>query len=327
MDEQDNMVEQRRAQAAQWFARLKTVPVSKGTLDAFFEWRRDPANAEAFAQAEQLWSDAGRISARPAMLRLADEAMARSAVPREARWFGPRTLVLTISLLAIALSIGLIFLLRGTDIPLATRIGEQRTIALADGSRLQLNTDTRIGTDIGSRVRRVRLEQGEALFEVAHDRSRPFLVSAGDVEVRATGTKFDVRHIGGHTVVTLFEGGVDILVAGTAPVHLRPGEEWQSSLPGAAHVRQVDPGRALAWTQGRILFDAVPLGAAVAEINRYTERKILLASERHASDPISGSFKPGDPASFVKAVSALLPLRPDTDADGVVTLRDASRPD
>ena len=85
MDEQDPAAGQRREQATQWFARLKSVPVSKGTLEAFFEWRRDPANAAAFAEVEALWGDAGRIGARPAMLRLVEEAMKRQHRPRS-RW-------------------------------------------------------------------------------------------------------------------------------------------------------------------------------------------------------------------------------------------------
>ncbi|CAH0356643.1 MAG: FecR domain-containing protein [Sphingobium sp.] len=324
-DEQDNCASGRRAQAAQWLARLRTLPVSKGTLDSFFEWRRDPANAVAFAEAERLWGDAGRIAARPAMLRLADQTMARR--PR-ARWrlFPVPALMLAAGLVAVVLLAGWTRFQPNQGIDVATAVGGQRTVRLADGSHLQLNTDTRLGATLSKGERRIRLDRGEALFTVAHDRSRPFIVTAGTVEVRATGTRFDVRYTGAQTRVALFQGGVEIRMAGRPPVRLRPGEQWRSDAPSSLPIQPVDPRAATAWTQGRVLFDATPLDQAVGEINRYSQVKVVLAVPGHRSSPISGSFKTGDTAAFARAVSAMLGLVAEQRPDGGFTLRPPPSP-
>ncbi len=325
MDEQDPAVDQRREQATQWFARLKTVPVSKGTLEAFFEWRRDPANAQAFAEAEALWGDAGRIGVRPAMLRLVDEAMKRQHRPRF-RWPLVSALAVGACLLVAAMAGRWWMADPSASLDAATMVGEQRMLALADGSQVRLNTDTRLDARLGSSERRITLDRGEALFDVAHDRARPFLVSAGDVTVSATGTRFDVRHGSDGTLVQLFEGGVDIAVSGQLAVHLRPGQSWRSEGAAVHAVQRIDVRRALAWTNGRIVFEATPLEEAVTEINRYTAQKVVLAAENRADAPISGSFTTGDPSGFVKAVSAMLGLEVAREMGGGFTLRESQVP-
>lgn len=322
MEDQDLAGGQRRAEAAQWFARLKTLPVSKGTLDDFFDWRRDPANAEAFAEAERIWGEAGRIGARPAMLRLTQEAMTRGAA-RTSRL--PMIAALAVGVLALCVAVMAMRwpVLRPQHEQYQTSIGEQRALALSDGSKVHLNTDTQLGAALDGGVRRVRLDRGEALFDVAHDRAHPFLVTAGAVEIRATGTRFDVRRLGSRTIVTLYEGGVIVTMPGAGPVKLVPGQQWRSGMPAKEAIRPVDAGQALAWTEGRVVFDATPLDQAVAEINRYTARKILLETKAHASDPISGSFTPHDPTGFLKSVSSLLPLETVSRPGGAIALKDA----
>ena len=321
MDDQDRVASERRAQAAQWFARLKSLPVSRGTLDAFFQWRRDPANAEAFAETEKTWGDAGRIGTRPAMMRLADTALAKGSKHGGRRFFRPAASLAAAALVALLLlATWRLFEPRPT-IDVATAVGERRTLALPDGSHLEVNTDTRVEAVLGARERRVRLDRGEVLFTVATDRSRPFIVAVGDIEVRATGTRFDVRHVEGQTRVALIEGGVDIDRAGQRLTQLRPGEQWRSDMPAGMTVRPIDTASAAAWTEGRILFDATPLDQAVDEVNRYSRAKLVLAATDRAADPVSGSFRAGDPEAFAKAASAMLGLEVDRGQDGALTLR------
>ena len=320
MDDGDKASDQRREQAAQWFARLKTVPVSRGTLDAFFEWQRDTANAAAFAEAEQLGGRVGKLGSSPAMLRLANDAMTRGTRPRSPS--SRRTLALCASFALGLLLAGWWLIARVPAQPYATAVGELRSLALSDGSRVELNTDTRVVAQLGRAERRIRLDKGEALFAVAHDNTRPFLVTAGDVIVRATGTRFEVQHLEGRTLVVLFAGGVDITAPGIAKVNLRPGQTWQSksksaSAPGA---RTVDPSRALAWTQRRVVFDATPLAEAIVEVNRYSDRKIVLSAEDRGAELISGSFTTGDPQAFARAVAAMLSLEARSQPHGPITL-------
>ena len=322
MDDHDPTAERRRAQASQWFARLKSLPVSRGTLEDFFDWRRDPANAEAFAEAESLWHDAGRHGDSPAILRLTAEAYARAgATPRPRRSMRSLLAMGAGALFAMLVASWWIF---HVDRPqqFATLTGEQRAVALSDGSQVRLDTQTRLNTQMKDDARQIRLDQGQAMFEVAHDRARPFRVKAGDVEVEATGTKFDVRFVDGVTRVSLFEGGVDIREAGRDVIHLSPGEMWSSKATHAARVSSLDVRRASAWTQGRLIFEATPLSEAIFEINRYTQNKVVLGATTRAREPISGSFKTGDPSGFLKAVAALLSLDFERQENGTFLLRD-----
>lgn len=324
MDEHDPAAEHRRAQATQWFARLKSVPVSKGTLEDFFEWRRDPANAEAFAQAEALWDDACRIGDRPAILRLTREAMPQGPADRRPIWGRRPLLALGAAvLLAVLVSSWWILNLDRTE-NFVTATGEQKALSLADGSHLRLDTETRLDAQLKRDEREIRLDHGQAMFEVAHDRARPFRVKAGDVEIEATGTRFDVRFVDGMTRVSLFEGGVDIRVDGQDTVRLSPGEVWDSRQNRSTAISPVDARRAAAWTQGRVVFDATPLDEAIAEMNRYTTKKLILAAPGRGVEPISGSFTTKDSSGFLKAVAALLSLRIDRQADGNVILREPS---
>lgn len=322
MDEREPDAEHRRAQAAQWFARLKTVPVSKRTLEDFFEWRRDPANAEAFTRAESLWNETGRISDRPAILRLTQETYARGGTPvRQKRALRPIFGLAMAAVLAILVASWWIHRL-GRVQDFATSTGEQKALALSDGSQVRLDTQTRLNARMERASRHVRLEQGQAMFEVAHDQKRPFRVEAGNVEVEATGTKFDVRFVNGVTHVALFEGGVDIRVNGREAVHLGPGEMWSSEPARGRKIMTMDARRASAWTQGRVIFDATPLSEAIAEINRYTPNKLVLAAPDRRHERISGSFTTGDPSGFLKAVSALLSLEIEKQPDGQFLLRE-----
>lgn len=317
MDDLDQAEEQRRAEATQWFARLKTRPVSKGTLDDFFAWQRDPANADAFAQAEQLWDRAGDLQGRPAMLRLTQEALARGVKSRSRRP-AMRVAALCCALVLVALAGTFVLSTSATDY--TTEVGEQKAVALADGSRVRLATGTRVGVKLRGRERRIDLVQGEALFEVAHDASRPFVVSAGAVEVVATGTRFDVRHVDDQTRVTLLAGGVDIRENGATLVQLQPGQFWQSGHAGSEAVRRADEKTALAWTEGRLIFDKVALADAVQEVNRYSDRKIVLSISQHQDELVSGSFEAGDVDAFAKAAAAMLGLTVDRQPDGSIKL-------
>jgi len=316
MDEHDPSAAHRRAQAAQWFARLKSVPVSKGTLEDFFEWRREPANAEAFAEAESLWNDTARVGDRPAILRLTADAYARADTPVSCRRTVRPLLVMGMGVLLAVLVAGWWMFRSDRAQDFATVIGEQKALELSDGSQVRLDTETRLNARMEDGTRQIRLDRGQAMFQVAHDRARPFSVKAGDVEVEATGTKFDVRFVDGVTRVSLFEGGVDIRVEGRKTVRLSPGEMWSSQPSRAPSVTTLDVLRASAWTQGRVVFDATPLSEAIAEINRYTPNKVVLRDTARADDPISGSFKTGDPSGFLKAVGALLSLGVERQANG-----------
>lgn len=180
---------------------------------------------------------------------------------------------------------------------LTTQIGEQLTRQLDDGSTIEVNTDSQIRVEFADNQRSVYLLRGQAVFDVAHDESRPFVVFAGDRRVTALGTLFEVRMDRASTEVTLLEGKVrvdeialtdkTVAVEPAASVELKPGERFVSA-DGAmstvpANVIESD----LSWRHGRHVFNDAKVSDIVAEINRYTNRKVRL------EDPSIGELKAG----------------------------------
>ncbi|WP_428510821.1 FecR family protein [Roseateles sp.] len=211
----------------------------------------------------------------------------------------------------------------------ATGVGEHRVVMLQDGSRMSLNTATKVRARLSSSQRLVEVEAGEALFEVVKDTSRPFLVTAGGTEVKATGTAFLVRlqpssqEVSTSLEVTLIEGQVVLrpqsgqvaAAAGAGPVVMTAGErvrvDGAMAASGVSKVRVEGAGldRAVAWTRGEASFDDVTLNEAVAEMNRYSSKPIVMVdADRLKALRVSGLFRTGDSASFARAVGALYGL-------------------
>lgn len=306
-----------RAQAADWFARLKTVPVSRDTLEQFFEWRRVEAHDAAFEEVERLWGQAGQVADHPDIRHAT-----QSAFTRPKRGPARRGLVaITAAVLAvIAGGTGFLALHRSGD-RYETGVGQQSVVALADGSKVTLDTDTRLLVRLEKDGRHVLLDHGQAYFTVAHDAARPFAVEAGGVQVVATGTQFDVRHTSETTDVTLVEGGVNVRAPGSNdPTRMTAGQKMVLTSGQAPILRNVDTAAATAWKRGQIVLDGMTLADAIAEVNRYTSRPVELDAPRYAGNRVGGSFDTGDIESFVQATTALLPLRAVRAADGRIHL-------
>jgi transmembrane sensor len=207
----------------------------------------------------------------------------------------------------------------------STRVGEQRLVVLRDGSRVRLNTDSKLQVRFGLQERRVILAKGEAFFEAAHDPTKPFIVEADGARVRAIGTKFDVRRQAGGVQVTLVEGRVQVGRSKTPnEATLLPNQQLTVTPQRVTAATPIDGLQAASWTTGRLVFRDVPLSAAIEEVNRYTNRKIVLeAPAEMAGRPISGSFDPGDSKAFVLAATTFFDLKADWSDDQVRLL---SRP-
>lgn len=188
----------------------------------------------------------------------------------------------------------------------ATRTGENRTVALADGSRLTLNTATRLRAAPDGQ-RKVWLDRGEAYFDIAHDPAHPFVVEAGTSRVTVLGTRFTVRRDGESVLVLVEQGRVRVSArdAALAPEQVVELVRNQEARAEAGHIRraersQVQTEQRMAWRAGRIVFDGATLGEAVAEFNRYNERQLVLADRSAAALPIGGSFAPSNLDGFVR---------------------------
>jgi transmembrane sensor len=195
----------------------------------------------------------------------------------------------------------------------ATAHGEQRSVILADGSRLMLNTDTALDVDLDRHARRVRLRQGEAMFEVIHDADRPFVVEADGNTISDIGTQFNVRNSGDRTMVAVLEGAVAVARDGRT-AELTSGEQIVAG-DGIWMRGNADPAMASGWTQGRLVFQSTPLGEAVAEVNRYGPEHLVIADPSLAPLKISGEFRIGNTAALVRALQSVYPIRAEHDRD------------
>jgi len=281
--------------------------------------REDPARGRAYADVEQAWRRAGEL-ADDVDVQAWTAAALRGARPvrRTPGWTW-----LAAASLAVAVVAG--YLLRDALWPPtvvhATVLGQQRSIALADGSVVMLNTDSRVSVRYGLRSRRLVLQRGEALFDVAHDVSRPFTVEAGDGTVTALGTRFGVRNAPDAVTVTLAQGRVQVQRPHAQMRVLRPDE--QALLPatgGGIALQSVDAATALGWTEGWLKFRRTPLAAVIAEANRYSAQPLSLGDPALADVPLSGSFRVGDNASIAAAAELIMPVRAQTRGDGIVLL-------
>ena len=314
----------RLSEATAWFARLGNRSITTQSLREFRQWRQDPANDAAYQEVEAAWTKAGALADDPDVMRATDAALVRRAGPRKRAWLSLPRLGWTLALATAGLVAGAIIVSSELSPSYATEVGEQRLVRLEDGSRVHLNTDSRVKVDFSSGQRRLVLTRGEALFDVAHDPGRPFIVDAGDASVRAVGTKFDVRRDGATVRVTLLEGAVHIRRDDEPRTWaLAPNQQLTVTRAGVSATRATDAERATSWTTGRLVFRETPLRAAIAEVNRYAEQKVELEANGVGDRLVNGVFDVGDTDSFVKGVSALFDLKPTTAPNGAIRLQPA----
>lgn len=189
----------------------------------------------------------------------------------------------------------------------ATAVGARQQVSLADGSVLTLNTATQLRTLVNESGRKVWLEDGEAYFDIAHDKKHPFVVIAGDRRITVLGTRFVVRRQGEQVNVVVEEGRVQIASAqGTGAGDAPPTVivRNQAAVAHAGNVlvmpkapKQIDDE--LSWRQGKLVFDQTTLGDAATQFNRYNTRKLVIADAAIARIRIGGSFDANNMNGFV----------------------------
>jgi len=318
----DDDLDIRRQEAASWFTRLSQRRVSTADVKAFSAWRRDPGNARAYDRVESVWAATNALAGDPDISALTAEALGQAPPPVRARAMVSRIWKplggLAVAIIAVA-AIGLWTLNRPSTY--ATAVGEQRTVRLEDGSRVTLDTGSRIRVSLHENRRSVTLLAGQAFFNVAGNPARPFVVAAGDARITAIGTRFDVRRTGDGARVTLVEGRVSVRETAEAGAawSLDPGQQVVTDAPRPA-VTTVDIAQETSWTTGRLIFRETPIRVAVAEINRYSETKIDLQASHIADIPVSGVFDTGDTDGFVAALQDLYSVTAQRRGDGTVIL-------
>lgn len=311
MSDRDPIAKETRDEAAQWYARLSNSTVSTQTLRDFRAWKQIGDNLQAYMDIDAFWKKAGLLQGDDEIAKAAQDALNRKSPADLLK--GPGGKGALGALLVVGLGAALAYgYQRHLGTPYETSVGEQRTVRLSDGSKLLLDTDTQLRVRLSGKARRIDLQSGQAFFEVAHDASRPFIVRAGETEVRALGTRFDVRRAGEVVRVVLVEGKVRVDAgAGDKPASwtLAPNQQLRVDERAEERPQAIDAAAATSWTTGRLVFSSQPLSAAVAEVNRYSRTKVVITDPNLAATPVSGSFESGDTEAFVNAVKDLHDLR------------------
>jgi transmembrane sensor len=191
-----------------------------------------------------------------------------------------------------------------------TAVGETRELPLPDGSLVAINTESAIEVAIHPTVREVTLTRGEAWFKVAHDKTRPFVVSAGRIRVRALGTAFSVRRHDDGAEVQVTEGVIETWTIGEEDRRMQVPAgskvyvaEYEAPRPIQA---SAEIERSLAWREGQIVLEGETLDDAVAQFNRYNTRKLVISDPDLASERLVGQFRATEPLTFAGAVAKTL---------------------
>lgn len=228
---------------------------------------------------------------------------------------------------AMAASVGAAAVYLRPDRPVAhaTRMGEKKVVSLEDGSVITLNTATRLEVAYSKTGRHVRLLAGEALFDVAKDPARPFVVAVRGADVRAVGTSFTVSSLDHAAVQVLVrEGVVEVsqpTARGRPATRLAANDRAvMSGSAGAVVVAQLPASEVdaeLAWKQGRIVFQGEPLFAAAKTFARYSDIAIIIDDPKLGAEEVSGVFDANDPIGFARSIAVSLEARAEIGADRV----------
>ena len=340
-------------EASEWFVEFRVGDVDAAARERFDEWlRRSPEHIRAYIEIARTYVEMPNphatkpldVEALIAYARSGENIVPFDTVPQERAAMHTRSprrrfLAVAASALMVALAGGVWW--QSARYPLyRTDIGERRSITLADGSTVDLNARSKLRVEFSKNERRVELLDGQALFQVAKDKNRPFIVASGEATVRAVGTQFDVYRKDSGTTVTVLEGRVAVYSTAPQPatrsprasvqpeaqMHAIPHSGAASSNPpglldpsGAGAIflsagEQVTvtraqtlpaPARAdiaatTAWTQRRLIFDGSKLSDVVQEFNRYNKRQLVIEDAQLSDFHVSGVYSSTDPSSLIR---------------------------
>ena len=286
-------------EASAWYFRLQAEDVTPSELQAFAIWLERGDAQHAAWQEVQAMLDGLHEPAR--VVRRAEQAAWRQPARR---WACAAAV-----LLAVGLTVQNTPWLDRMRADYATGTGESRSIELADGSHLQLNTDSAIQVRMSAGERQVRLLRGEGFFEVAKDPARPFVVRSGDGWVKVVGTQFSVARRDAQTRVQVAQGKVQVSSGSDTPVYLEPGRAVEYQGQRLAEVHGFDPASGFAWRQRQLVFRQQPLSDVVSELNRYWPGKTLILGDALRNRVVSGVFEIDKPDAVIKALEYTLNLR------------------
>jgi transmembrane sensor len=298
------------AEAADWAARFDRGPLTAGLEQAFRAWLDGDVRAlGAYARIRAVALSTERARALGPDFDPEAFAATPSSLPRR------RVLQLGGAIAAsLLVGVGTTWQLLRNRGRFTTAKGETKVIALKDGSVVTLNTASEILVNYSDALRSVELVRGEALFDVAKNKARPFVVAAGDTSVRVVGTSFSVSRFDAAPIrVLVREGIVEVFkpsALNVQPVRITANTMAMSPDDHADIVAQAIPSaqvrRAMAWQEGQIAFEGQTLAQAAAEFSRYSDTRIVVEDPVLAREEIAGLFKATDPVGFANTIAISL---------------------
>ena len=304
-------------QAAHWVVRLRSDAVTEEDHQQFALWlAANPEHQRCMDTTLELWDDLAVVRALP--------LAARPRHRLRGSWVGAGIALAASVMLALLLTPQLGF---DQDQQIfRTRLGEQLTVDLADGSHVTLNTDSRLQVNLEGDHRELLLSRGEAFFDVAKDPDRPFIVRAGNAEVRALGTAFNIYLHDEESTITVTEGVVRVTeleapssrAADVALLYVN--QSIASDNRGLASPVTSNTETTLAWRDGKIVADHMKLLTLVEELSRYHRRQIVIPDAEVGQMTVSGVFELKDPDTILRALEHTLAVRSVVLADGSVQL-------
>lgn len=311
--------EQMEQHACSFIAKLDSGPLSESDEAELRDWlQADARHKNALMEMAKLMDHMGVLS------RLSDLFPLDTQVPgyvkktqKSSKWLVPMAVGLCCALVVMMLSWGVNIIGENTalqSMTASTDIGEIKTLVLQDGSKVTLNTFSQIEVEFSEKERAIHLIRGEALFEVAHNKSRAFLVIANNKVVKAIGTAFNVRIGDGNIEVTVTDGTVEVEkiaednsdlsmniknideLKKKVVTRMTRGQEAviADTLEFLQPIAAVDIEKKLLWQKGILIFEGESLEHVVAEISRYTSKKIIISDQATKEIRIGGYFETGD---------------------------------
>jgi transmembrane sensor len=342
---ESTMTDQTADEAGYWDTRLRSPTCTEEDRARFASWRdAKPENRLAFESAQAIVKTLREHASRADIRAIRDAAKHR---PRTSglrlQWVAAALVVTVIGVAGWAIESKKSIVELGAT---AARIAEYATaqtyetgtaqrsiVTLRDGSTVELNAKTRIRVAFNTERRKVELLHGQALFNVARNPQRPFIVRAADRDIVAVGTAFDVRLDATTVRVTLIEGKVNVIpVQASSPENqasvLTPGQQLvaavqqiQASGPGTqALVRSTDTAKVTGWREGRVFMEDLTLADAVTEMNRYSQVQIRIDTHELAGLRINGMFRAGEQQAFIHALESYLPIAARYEGDTQIVL-------
>lgn len=314
-----------RAEAVEWLIAFSEKEVSAEALRRFNEWlRTSPEHVAMYLRVAAFWQDADRIEPKHHrdIERLVREATAESNVysfePRPIphrtvhgplRWLPRPALAAAALLLSVAI-LAVLWNTRFRTPTYMTNVGELRTITLADGSVVTLNANSRMTLSFTRTERLIELTDGQALFRVAKEAARPFIVQSNGAKVTAVGTQFDVNRKSSGTVVTVLEGRVSVTAPAaaqpmspshlTGPLLVSAGEQAIVTPAQASKHRESQTANVAAWTTGLLVFDSESLREVARAFNRQNAKQLIIEDPELQELRISGVFPAAAAGPMVK---------------------------